>query len=969
MKKLQLTLLGILLFFAAGLQAAWLEDVPQTVTQPDGTVIHCFATGDEFYNWLHDASDFTIIQNPQTGYFTYAVLENGVLKASDRIVGRDDPAAAGLAPGINISAEKMKQRRQEFMQKHMPPAPALTGYNAPRSGRNEGTLNNLVVYVRFSDQAEFTADTTEYYDMFNDTTHNTSSMLNYFDFASYGQLNLPSHFYPIPSSNTVISYQDIYPRAYYMPYDPTTNPEGYQESQRTAREHKLLKRAIEYIEEEVPDNIDIDYNGDGYVDNVVFIVKGGTTAWSSLLWPHRWVLYSETAYINGKRVYDYNFQLETSLSSSGVGVLCHEMFHSLGAPDLYHYNSHPVTPVGDWDVMAANHNPPQLMSSFMKFRYGGWIENIPEITECGVYTLNPLASDINNCFKIASPNSTTDYFVIEYRLKEGVFESTLPSSGLLVYKVNMLEDGNGNAQGPPDELYIYRPGGSLSINGNLGQAAFAEDFGRTEFNDNTDPSCFLSNGQPGGIDIANVGTIGETISFEVNFEKEPTADFSASNSLVTLNCAVDFTDLSLCYVDEWAWEFEGATPATSTEQNPEGIVWDAEGVYDVTLTVTNQWGSNTIVYEDMITVSASALPLVEFTASDTLLCTGQVISLFDESEVCPTEWQWDISPDTYEFVNGTTAQDQNPEVQFNESGYYTIELTVTNDNGSVQLTKLDYIFAGGIPVNDYQESFEEGSFSAGGWTVVNPDNDVTWDIWEVNGSGAGTHAAVMNFFDYYSFNQRDQLISPPFDLTTIDNAILSFKHAYSRINNQYTDSLIVKISDDCGESWTRLMAIADDGTGNFVTAEPIGFSFVPQLPTEWCGDGFGAECYSLDLTPWTGMQNVKIMFETVCVIGNNLFIDDIKIDVVESAGESISQNNRVTIFPNPSSGIFSVKTIKPLEHASVRVMNISGQTILQQEVKNNGNAFTLNLNGYPKGIYMISIKGREFSETHKLIID
>lgn len=968
MKKLNLSLLTVVLLLSAGLKAAWLEDVPQTVIQPDGTVIHCLATGDEFYNWLHDANNFTIIQDRVSGFYTYALLESGTLKSSGLIVGRDNPSAAGLKPGINISAEAMKKRRSDFLKNEMPEPPSRPGFKAARSGRNSGTLNNLVVYIRFSDQPEFTTDTTEYYNMFNDTTPNVSSMLNYFQFASYGKLNLPSHFYPAPPSYTVISYQDIYPRGYYMPYNATTNPEGYQEWERTAREHKLLKRAVEYIADEVPDNLDIDYNNDGYVDNVVFIIKGGTTAWATLLWPHRWVLYSENAYINGLRVYDYNFQLENSLSSSGVGVLCHEMFHSLGAPDLYHYSPHPVTPVGDWDVMAANHNPPQLMSSYMKYRYGDWIDEIPEITECGIYTLNPLASETGNCFKIASPNSGTDYFVIEYRKKEGVFESSLPTSGLLIYKVNTLEDGNGNADGPPDELYVYRPDGTLNVNGSLGQAAFAEDFDRTEFNDNTNPSCFLSNGLPGGIDISNISMIGETMSFEVNFEKAPIADFSASHTLVTMNCGVDFTDLSLCHVDEWEWTFEGATPPTSTNPNPEGIVWETEGVYDVTLTVTNPWGTNTAVFEDLITVSSSALPEVEFTASDTLICTNEVISLVDQSDVCPVGWDWEIIPETYEFVNGTGSQDQNPEVRFLESGYYTIALTMTNDNGSAELIKSDYIFAGGVPANNYQESFELGTFGAGGWQVVNPDNDITWDIWEVSGSGAGTHAAVMNFYDYYSFNQRDQLISPPLDLSNAENAVLNFKHAYSRINNQYTDSLIVKISGDCGESWTRLLTIADDGSGNFVTAEPINFGFIPQIPDDWCGNGFGADCFSLDLDPWTGQQNVKIMFETVCVIGNNLFIDDIKIDVIENTAEVLSES-KMKIYPNPSTGVFTINTATAFNHAQIRVMDVSGRIVWQQYTEQDAKYVKLNLKNLKKGLYLISISGDNLIETHKLIIE
>jgi len=49
--------------------AAWIDYQPQTITQPDGTQIECFATGDEFYNWLHDENGFTIIQNHNDGYY------------------------------------------------------------------------------------------------------------------------------------------------------------------------------------------------------------------------------------------------------------------------------------------------------------------------------------------------------------------------------------------------------------------------------------------------------------------------------------------------------------------------------------------------------------------------------------------------------------------------------------------------------------------------------------------------------------------------------------------------------------------------------------------------------------------------------------------------------------------------------------------------------------------------------------
>ncbi|MFV0590446.1 MAG: hypothetical protein ACK5M7_03600 [Draconibacterium sp.] len=60
MKKILPLLLILFLGVETQLHAAWLENVPVTVTQPSGAIIHCFASGDEYYNWLHDANNFTI---------------------------------------------------------------------------------------------------------------------------------------------------------------------------------------------------------------------------------------------------------------------------------------------------------------------------------------------------------------------------------------------------------------------------------------------------------------------------------------------------------------------------------------------------------------------------------------------------------------------------------------------------------------------------------------------------------------------------------------------------------------------------------------------------------------------------------------------------------------------------------------------------------------------------------------------
>ena len=142
-------------------------------------------------------------------------------------------------------------------------------------------------------------------------------------------------------------------------------------------------------------------------------------------------------------------------------------------------------------------------------------------------------------------------------------------------------------------------------------------------------------------------------------------------------------------------------------------------------------------------MSTSANPEVVFFASDSAVCTGNTVLFIDYSEVCPESWSWEITPSTFDYTNGTNASSQNPEVQFNEAGAYSVSLTVTNTNGSTTLGKDDYIHAGGLAF-PFFEDFESGNAEQNGWTIVNPDNDdTTWEMFAVTGNG-GTKAAGIN---------------------------------------------------------------------------------------------------------------------------------------------------------------------------------------------------------------------------------
>ena len=377
------------LIFVVHVNAHWLHDTPQKLSQSDGQVINLLASGDQYYHRLHDENDYTVVLNPKDGDFYYAVNIGGDIVPSEYKVGLVNPALTDLIPGIKISREEYLDKREYYEQ--------LMSHRNGRDAPTSGTLAQLNVFIKFADDPNF-PNLREFYDIpFNSNTE--PSIRDYFYEVSYGTLTVDTYHYPPSILGTNTAYTDSQNRGYYSPYS-ASNPEGYQtDDERTLREHTLLRDAVIAIQNSVPEDLDIDADNDGYVDALSFSIYGNVDGWSDLLWPHRWALYSFDVYINGSRVYDYTFEL-TESSYFTAGVLCHEFFHVLGAPDLYHYNENGAPDaVGGWDLMESTSNPPQYMGAFMKWKYGDWLPEIPEITSTGTYTLNPLQQQENAAYK------------------------------------------------------------------------------------------------------------------------------------------------------------------------------------------------------------------------------------------------------------------------------------------------------------------------------------------------------------------------------------------------------------------------------------------------------------------------------------------------------------------------------------------------------------------------------------------
>ena len=143
--------------------AAFLTDYPTTVRQPDGSTLKVLLSGDEHYNWVTDADGFVILRDPDSGYCVYAARSGDHLVPTKYYVGRDNPRLNGISPRTLPSESYMRFQRSRSVM--------TARRDGPMNSPTSGTLNNIVIYIRFSDESEFTTLRTTYDGMFNNATN------------------------------------------------------------------------------------------------------------------------------------------------------------------------------------------------------------------------------------------------------------------------------------------------------------------------------------------------------------------------------------------------------------------------------------------------------------------------------------------------------------------------------------------------------------------------------------------------------------------------------------------------------------------------------------------------------------------------------------------------------------------------------------------------------------------------------
>lgn len=391
-------------------------------------------------------------------------------------------------------------------------------------------------------------------------------------------------------------------------------------------------------------------------------------------------------------------------------------------------------------------------------------------------------------------------------------------------------------------------------------------------------------------------------------------------------------------------------------------------------------------------------PKANFWTNERNACVNQPVTFLDYTFGLPNRWEW-----TFEGATPATSSDPNPSVSYAQAGKYSVKLKVWNESGMVDsLTKVAFITvedptASAIAISSEKpflvnfNTLTANNFPPQGWYVENLDSSYrtsrTWAITKrFNGFNRtetdGTGLIWFRHFNNNQYNQRDAFVLPVLQPQNMNWVSLRFDLAYSALAfsnsrrqnaliTEYTDSLAVYVSNGCNNEWTKIWqkggrqlqtvprALRSNTNGE-------GGEFTEVSASQWKTIGINLA------ESWAKATTIRFKFETISGFGNNLLIDNIRIDSTQVTGTAdVFSVNNFELYPNPTNDQVTFGFQAPTSGAfHWQLMDVTGKIL--QENYNDGitpswHEESLSLRQLSEGIYLLSMQFNDQSHTQKIV--
>lgn len=372
-------------------------------------------------------------------------------------------------------------------------------------------------------------------------------------------------------------------------------------------------------------------------------------------------------------------------------------------------------------------------------------------------------------------------------------------------------------------------------------------------------------------------------------------------------------------------------------------------------------------------------PKAEFAYSTRYACTGVTnkIRIVDYT-YNTSEWvrEWTFPEDAV----GASGDDSVQLVYFTTPGWKTVTLKSTNASGVSTKTKTAiYVRDNSLEALPYPhyEPFDDAE-SASSWVPINYDNNVTMFSHRTDVGHNSNGAFGLNDYDATYRGDRDELISPAFDLTGISETDFRFSFDYSfacrfdhEMTNSYYDSIAsldVLITAGCSGVWKRVARIV--GNRNLMNGGFINASYVP---------GQGDQYWKKVVVNLAGGSNGAYKTSNVQVKfvvngaknGNNFYLDNFNLGNAPSGiNDEEATIADLRLFPNPTANKATL-IINPTKEGNykVEVLDLVGATIATAFEGRIAGETEVNINteSLSQGVYLVQVSSNGKTQLQKLI--
>ena len=310
---------------------------------------------------------------------------------------------------------------------------------------------------------------------------------------------------------------------------------------------------------------------------------------------------------------------------------------------------------------------------------------------------------------------------------------------------------------------------------------------------------------------------------------------------------------------------------------------------------------------------------------------------------------WTGSLNTYQYtdVNITNVT--------GTPGAKTAVITITGANGGADTRSTNN--TSNVPFTIYSttggpavvEAFAAAAFPPANWSIINGGAATTWSR-----STAGYNSVGSAKIDFFSISagEVDGMLLPPMNFSGYADANVTFMRAHKRYSASYSDKLMVKASSNCGTTWLTLYnkagATLASVTGYVTTA------WTPASAADWAAD-------QVVLNSMLNNSAVLVKFEGVSGYGNNLYLDDINVNL--SVGiANVAEYVQFSVYPNPASEKLSVDlNLKQTEKTTLEVLNTLGEVVISQtsQIAAGQSTVDLNVKDLTAGSYFVAVTTAE----------